>query len=44
MEAILILFVVMVVFDLVALRWGADSRDGLNSPEWLRRQSWYGFH
>ncbi|HZU65637.1 MAG TPA: hypothetical protein VFA09_00040 [Ktedonobacteraceae bacterium] len=40
----LILLVLVIVFDVVALRWGFDSADGLNSPEWLRRQLWYGFH
>lgn len=27
------------VLGLAALRWGADSRDGLESCEWERRQS-----
>ncbi|HLH63804.1 MAG TPA: hypothetical protein VKV20_19160 [Ktedonobacteraceae bacterium] len=40
----LILLVLVIVFDVVALRWGFDSTDGLNSPEWLRRQLWHGFH
>lgn len=41
----LILFIlVLILVDLAAMLWGADSRDGPNSPEWERRQSWYGFH
>ncbi len=40
----LILLIIVVVFDFVALRWGFDSTDGINSFEWLRRQLWYGFH
>ena len=33
-----LLFVVLLVaFDLAALRWGVDSTDGINSPEWERR-------
>ncbi len=28
----------LLAFDVTALLWGADSRDGLNSPEWLRKQ------
>jgi hypothetical protein len=28
------------ILDALALRWGADSRDGVNSPEWDRRRSW----
>lgn len=35
---LLILLIGLVVFDLVALRWGHDSRDGINSPEWERRR------
>jgi len=34
----LILFVaLLVVLGLAALRWGIDSRDGIDSPEWQRR-------
>ena len=28
---------------LAAWRWGADSRDGFDSPEWERRRRWRGF-
>ena len=28
------------VLDALALRFGADSRDGVNSAEWNRRRSW----
>jgi hypothetical protein len=38
------LIVLLVLLDLSALRWGVSSIDGLDSPEWLRRQNWYGFH
>ena len=37
-----LLFVLLVVLDLAALRWGVDSTDGMNSPERERRQWWYG--
>lgn len=43
MEFILFLLA-LILLDLAATHWGADSRDGMNSPEWLRRQEWYGFH
>lgn len=33
-----ILVLVLVFLDLAALRWGTDSRDEVNSPEWSRRQ------
>ncbi len=36
--------VTLIALDLAALRWGFDSSDGVNSPEWERRQQWYGFH
>lgn len=36
----LMFFVLLViVLGLAALRWGADSRDGLESGEWERRQT-----
>ena len=44
MMIVLILLIGLIVFDVMALRWGFDSRDGIDSPEWERRQSWYGFH
>ncbi|WP_277988685.1 hypothetical protein [Ktedonosporobacter rubrisoli] len=40
----LILLVVMILIDLAAWRWGADSRHGINDPEWERRRNWIGFH
>jgi hypothetical protein len=30
----------LVVFDIAALRHGADSRDRFDSPEWERRRLW----
>ena len=30
----------LVALDVAALLWGADSRDGLESPEWERRRTW----
>jgi len=30
---IVMMVVLLVLLDLAALRWGADSRDGLGSPE-----------
>jgi hypothetical protein len=37
MEA-LILLVVFIILDIAAIYWGIDSRDGINNPEWKRRQ------
>jgi len=44
MEFVIGLLIGLVVFDLVALRWGLDSKDNVDSPEWERRQRWFGFH
>jgi hypothetical protein len=46
-KAMLLLFlllILVVVLDLAALRYGCTSADGVDSPEWERRQQWYGFH
>jgi hypothetical protein len=32
----------LAAFGLAALRWGVSSVDGPDSPEWERRQHWYG--
>lgn len=34
----------LIVLGIAANRWGANSLDDLDSPEWERRQRWYGFH
>ncbi len=44
MELVIYLLIGLIVFDIVALRWGSDSSDGVDSPEWERRRRWYGFH
>ncbi|HEX7733569.1 MAG TPA: hypothetical protein VF458_01855 [Ktedonobacteraceae bacterium] len=31
------LLLVIIVLDIAAWRWGIDSRDTLNSPEWGKR-------
>jgi hypothetical protein len=38
MQFITFLLVGLIVLDIAALRWGFDSRDGVNSPEWGRNQ------
>ncbi len=42
MELIVALFVIL-VFDIVTLRWGFKSGDSWNNPEWVRRQNWKDF-
>jgi hypothetical protein len=41
---ILLLFVGLLALDIASFRWGADSRDGVNSKEWRRMADWRGFH
>ncbi len=36
----LILLLGFILLDLAALRWGVDSGDGIDSPEWQRRYMW----
>ncbi len=40
----LILLVMLVILDVAAIRWGAISLDGPDSPEWERRRNWLAFH
>jgi hypothetical protein len=44
MEIVIILLMGLLVLNAVAWRWGFDSRDGWNSPEWERRRNWRAFH
>jgi hypothetical protein len=32
----------LLVFEVAAWRWGVDSTDGPDSPEWARRRFWSG--
>lgn len=42
MLPLIVLIVALVLFDVVAYFWGADSTDGPDSPEWQRRRHWRG--
>jgi hypothetical protein len=42
MATLLIVILLFIVLDLASLRWGFDSTDSINSPEWKRRQEWSG--
>ncbi len=44
METVVILLIVLLVLNGAAWRWGFDSRDDWNNPEWERRRSWRAFH
>jgi hypothetical protein len=39
----LFVLVLLIVLDVAAMRWGAISLDGPDSPEWERRERWQGF-
>jgi hypothetical protein len=39
-----ILILMLIALGIAANRWGVYSIDGPDSPEWERRQRWYGFH
>ncbi len=34
------LWIVLLLVYAATVRWGADSTDGANSPEWERRRDW----
>jgi len=44
MEFLISLMVMLILIDIAAVRWGVNSIDGPDSPEWERRRNWYGFH
>ena len=44
MDTLYILLIALLLLDIAAWHWGAPSSDGINSPEWQRRQEWPGFH
>jgi hypothetical protein len=41
MDAIVVLLALSGL-AIAALRWGVDSADGINNPEWERRRRWRG--
>ncbi len=44
MLTLYVLFILWIVLDMAALRWGANSSERIDSQEWERRQQWPGFH
>ena len=44
MTILIIVFILFILLDIAALRWGSDSRDGVNCAEWQRRQEWLFAH
>ncbi len=43
-EIVILLLMLAVLLDIAALKWGVNSVDDTDSPEWERRQRWYGSH
>jgi hypothetical protein len=37
----IIVFLLLLLLDIAAMRWGADSRDAANSSEWARHQEFW---
>jgi hypothetical protein len=37
---LIIMLALIILLDVVALRWGMDSRDDINGAEWERRTHW----
>ena len=37
---VMIMCLMLLALGLAALRWGVDSTDGPDSPEWERRRTW----
>jgi hypothetical protein len=40
METLLILMMLVIVLDIASVRWGFDSTEKMDSPEWERRAAW----
>jgi hypothetical protein len=40
MELVLLLLMLFLVLDIAAQRWGFDSTEQMESPEWERRWTW----
>ena len=40
MEIVLVLLLAFIVIDLAAWRWGVNSTENFNSPEWNKRKNW----
>ncbi len=38
---IVIVFFLILLLDIAAIRWGADSRDTVDSSEWARHQEFW---
>ena len=37
----IIVFLLLLLFDIAAIHWGADSRDAVDSSEWSRHREFW---
>ena len=42
MMEMIFFMLLLIILGLAAHQWGVNSSDGPESPEWERRQRWYG--
>ncbi len=40
MVTIFILLIALIALNMAAMKWGVNTRDDLNSPEWKRKWQW----
>ncbi len=40
MEMLLVILLALIVLGLAAKRWGVNSTEDFNSPEWSKRNDW----
>jgi len=40
MQILLGILLALIILDLAARRWGVNSTEDFNSPEWNRRKNW----
>jgi len=40
MQILLVILLALIVLDIAARLWGANSTEDFNSPEWSRRKNW----
>ena len=40
MEMLLVILIALIILDIAARRWGVNSTEDFNSPEWSRRKEW----
>jgi len=44
MVIVIVMLMALLVLDIAALRWGFDTTERVESPEWERRRQWEALH